>query len=363
MDYLGQIEDPRRRSNGTRHVLREVLAVAICAMLSNVETFEDIALWGQLKLPWLRRFLVLKHGVPSHDTFGRLFALMDPQQFEAVFRRWVGDIVPALDRQIAIDGKCVRGSATGGAQAIHLVSAFATDMGLALGQEKVAAKSNEIEAIPALLDALYLKGHVVSIDAMGCQRAVAETITHKGGDWLLALKGNQPTLLERVQTAFMDHYGTCPAHEEVLKGHGRHTVVMARTLPAAGIVDAARWAGCRSVGLIESLRVIKGCVGELERRYYISSHDLSAAGLAQAVRAHWSIENQLHWVLDVGLGEDASTVRKNHAPHNLALLRTMVLNVLRTDTTCPPRTGPGKRRKIAAWDDDSRMNILGLTPL
>jgi predicted transposase YbfD/YdcC len=221
MECLNEVEDPRQASNGTRHDFQEILVIAICAMLSDSDSVEDFSEWGRLKLDWLRRFLVLKNGIPSQDTFLRVFRALDPKQFEAAFRRWTGGIVGALDGSIAIGGKTLRRSADGNASPVHMVSAFATDLGLALGQEKVSGKSNEITAIPELLEALYIKGLMVSIDAMGCQREIAEKIVHKGGDYLLAVKGNQPTLYQQVRDLISDARGATEGFEHMRHDHGR----------------------------------------------------------------------------------------------------------------------------------------------
>lgn len=362
MQALEHIEDPRRPSNGTLHDLREILVISICAMLSDVECFEDMAEWGRVKESWLRRFLVLKNGIPSEDTFLRVFRMIDPLQFEATFRMWVAGILPALEGTVAIDGKTVRGSGSGGAQAIHMVSAFATQLGMVLGQEKVDSKSNEITAIPVLLEGLYIKGLLVSIDAMGCQRNIAKQILDQGGDYLLAVKGNQPTLQAAVEAAVIEHAEALPAYETVDPTHGRRVVQQARVMPAQSIIDTTLWPGCQTVGVIDSLRVVEGKKPQWERRCYISSRALSAEALAHAVRAHWGIENQLHWVLDVSFGEDASTVRKDHAPQNLSLLKKIVLNLIRL----VPMGKNGKmslrrKRKVAGWDDETRATLLGLT--
>jgi predicted transposase YbfD/YdcC len=362
MDCIGELDDPRQASNGTRHDFREILVISICAMLSNADSFDDIALWGRIKEDWLRRFLTLKNGIPSHDTFDRVFRAIDPAKFEAVFRQWVGGIVTALGGQIAVDGKTLRGSSDEGPP-VHMVSAFVTELGLALGQEKVSGKSNEITAIPVLLEALYLKGFLVSIDAMGCQKEIATTITGKGGDYLLAVKGNQPSLLEAIETVFIDQQADTTKHKHVESGHGRVVCQMARVLPAQGIVDATVWAGCQTIGRIDSYRVVGGKPSELEQRYYISSRKLSAEELAVAVRSHWAVENQLHWVLDVNFGEDASMVRKDNAPQNLSMLRKIVLTLIRNDTTDTATASLRQKRKRAAWDDDIRMNMLGIQPI
>jgi predicted transposase YbfD/YdcC len=365
VDCLSEIDDPRQPSNGTLHDFQEILVIAIAAMLSDCDTVEDIAWWARAKEAWLRRFLVLKNGIPSEDTFLRVFRVLDPKVFEMAFRRWVGGVVGALRGTIAVDGKTVRGSATAGESAIHMVSAFATELGVVLGQEKVAGKSNEITAIPELLEALYLKGFLVSIDAMGCQKRIAQQIITKGGDYLLMVKGNQPSLQKAIETSFISHQDAegvdRQSHAE--KSHGRIIGQVTSVLPAHGRVDLIDWPKCKTIGRIDSMRVIGGQESELEQRYYISSRDLSAAELATAVRAHWGIENRLHWVLDVSFGEDGKTLRKDNAPQNLSLLRKIVLNLIRLDTHGKTKASLRLRRKGAAWDDDLRMNMLGLTSL
>jgi predicted transposase YbfD/YdcC len=363
MDCLASLEDPRQPSNGTLHDFREILVISICAMLSDADNFEDIALWGRLKAHWLRRFLALRNGIPSCDTFERIFRILDPKRFEAVFRQWVGSIVTALSGQVAIDGKTLCGSAHREGTPVHMVSAFATAVGLVLGQEKIADKSNEITAIPVLLDALYFKGLLISIDAMGCQKEIAAKIVEKRGDYLLAVKGNQPTLLAAIEAAFIDGQLGLLLHEHVEKSHGRIVVQIGRILPAKDIVDTTLWPKCKTMGRVDSFRVIGGKPCQLEQRYYISSRELSAEELATSVRTHWAIENRLHWMLDVNFGEDGCQVRKNNAPQNLSLLKKIVLNLIRSDTTDKAKTSLRQKRKRAAWDDDIRMNMLGLRPL
>ena len=363
MDELAGLADPRKPSNGTRHDFQELLVMTIAAVLSDCDTMEDVVEWSRMHESWLRRFMVLKHGIPSEDTFLRIFRLLDPKGFEACFRRWVGQVVTQLNGTIAVDGKTVRGSGTGGEQAIQMVSAFATELGLVLGQEKVASKSNEITAIPELLDALYLKGFLVSIDAMGCQKAIARQIVGKKADYLLAVKGNQPGLLQAIQDAFVDQQEAVMHIADLDTGHGRIVAQRCSVLPAAGIVPEADWPACAVIARIDSLRQVKGKASELEQRYYISSRNLAPAELAQAVRSHWAIENQLHWVLDVTMREDTSTIRKDNAPENLSLLKKIVLNILRTDTSGRKKTSLRLRRKRAAWDDDLRAQLLGLNPL
>jgi len=363
MEALSELDDPRLPSNGKRHDLREILVIAVCAMLSDADSFEDIALWGRLKSDWLRRFLVLQNGIPSQDTFLRVFRALDPKQFEAVFRRWVGGIVGALEGTLAIDGKSLCRSADGDTPPVHMVSAFATDLGLVLGQEKVAGKSNEITAIPELLEALHLKGLLVSLDAMGCQREIAAKIVEKGGDYLLAVKGNQPALSQQVRAVVAEAQIKDEGFRHVARAHGRIVLQLSWSAPSGEHIDPALWPKCKSVGCVVSQRIVGDKVAELEERYYISSRTLTAEELARAVRAHWGIENRLHWMLDVCFGEDASMVRKDNAPQNLSLLKKIVLNLIRADKTDTAKTSLRLKRKRAAWDDDIRMKMLGIQPL
>lgn len=244
-----------------------------------------------------------------------------------------------------------------------MVSAFSTELGLVLGQEKVAGKGNEITAIPELLDALHIKGLLVSIDAMGCQREIAAKIVDKGGDYLLAVKGNQPTLHQQVRDLISDALLANDGFKHVDKSHGR-TVLQLSWVAASGTeIDAELWPGCKTVGCVVSQRVVGKKVAELEERYYISSHKLTAEELAKTVRAHWAIENRLHWMLDVCFGEDDCMIRKDNAPQNLSLLKKIVLNLIRADKTDTAKTSLRLKRKRAAWDDDIRMKMLGIHPL
>ena len=363
MEMLSDVDDPRQPSNGTRHDFLELLVMTISAVLSDCDTIEDVAAWSRAHTHWLRQFLVLKNGVPSEETFLRVFRLLDPKQFERCFRQWVSHLIPNLSGTIAVDGKTVRGSGSGGETAIHMVSAFETRLGLVLGQEKVSAKRNEITAIPELLDALYVKGFLVSIDAMGCQRAIAEKIIAKGADYLLAVKGNQPNLHQAIQDAFLDRKDQIVHAAQVEQGQGRLVTQCCSVLPATGIVPESDWPRCAVIARIDSVRQVKRKPFSLEQRYYIASRNLAPAEVAEAVRSHWGIENQLHWVLDVTMKEDASTVRKDNAPENLSLLKKIILNLLRMDTTDKIKSSLRLKRKRAAWDDDLRTRFLGLTPL
>jgi len=356
---LAEIEDPRV-GNGVRHDLVEVLVIAVCAIFAEVEGFRDMAAWATVKEPWLKRFLHLENGIPAHDTFNRIFQILDPKQFERVFRLWIGGVVGALRENIAIDGKALRGSAIAGASPVHMVSAFATRLGLVLGQEKVADKSNEITAIPKLLEALSIKGCLVSIDAMGTQREIARCIRAMGADYLLAVKGNQPKLHETLADGFIGEWED--VHRLVQFGHGRQVGQIYRTLPNTGQVDSEIWTGCSTLGRVDSMRFENGQESELETRYYIASGKLSTAEFAAAVRDHWGIENRLHWSLDVIFGEDDRRLAKDHAAQNFSLLSKMALNLLRQDPSASTYS-LRIRRKQVGWDDDRRMTLLGLTPL
>ena len=359
VEHLSEIEDPRRAGYAHRHDLVEILVIAVCAMCCDVEGFEEMEDWARAKEPWLRRFLKLDNGIASHDTFRRVFALLDPQALEKAFRAWVGSVLGAFG-QVAIDGKALRGSADADSAALHMVSAFATELGLVLGQEAVADKSNEITAIPVLLEALDIKGCLVSIDAMGTQHHIASTILSQGANYLLTVKNNQPALRAALEDAFTD----TPMHgyEQVQREHGRIVVQHAQIIANTGQVDPAHWPDCKSLGRAISLREEGKKPQSLETRYYISSAQLDHQAFQGAVRDHWAIENKLHWSLDVTFAEDASKVRKDHAPRNLSLLRKIILNLLRYDTA-HPKASLKRRRKMAGWDDDERMRLLGIKPL
>ena len=282
-------------------------------------------------------------------------------------------LIPNLSGTIAVDGKTVRGSGNGGETAIHMVSALATRLGLVLGQEKVSAKSNEITAIPELLDALYLKGFLSSVSTprrkwpwampwAASGRLPRRSLPRKA-DYLLAVKGNQPKLYQAIQDAFLDDTDQVVHVEQAEQGHGRLVAQRCSVLPAAGIVPEADWPQCALIARIDSIRQVKGKAPSMEQRYYIASRNLAPAEVAEAVRSHWGIENQLHWVLDVTMKKDASTVRKDNTPENLSLLKKIVLNLLRMNTTDKVKSSLRLKRKRAAWDEDLRMQFLGLQPL
>lgn len=366
MDAFANLPDPRWRT--CRYPLDEILLTALCAVLCGVEDWETMSLWGRSQLEWLRRMLPFANGIPSPDTFRRVFGALNPNAFERCFTVWMGALCPSLSgKHIAIDGKSVRGSRTADAQALHLVSAWCSANGLSLGQVSTAQKSNEITAIPELLKALELQGATVTIDAMGTQHGIAEAIVAGQADYVLAVKDNQPTLAEAIRQWFaaarqgqLEH--SYWEHVEHDKGHGRLETRICRVtddvswLPGLG----QSWAGLTRLAMVESHRTIGG-KSSVECRYYISSCAIKAQAMAQLVRAHWGIENGLHWVLDVSWGEDACQIRDRNAARNLALIRKITLNLARQAT----QEG-GKRislknvRNLAAWDTTYRNRVLGL---
>lgn len=361
---LQGVPDPRS-GNRTQYDLTEMLVVAVCALLSGAESVTEIAQWGQAKLLWLREFIDLPHGIPSHDTFGRVLRLLDPQQFEQSFRTWVGQVVGKLEQTVvALDGKTLRGSRDGESRALHMVSAYASAYGLTLGAVAVDRKSNEIMALPELLAVLDVRGAIVSVDAMGCQQAIARQVHDQGGDYLLGIKANQPGLLEEVEYFFRvaraENWHAVPYgyHETVEKDHGRiETRRLWCVSTLAWLAQRTNWQGLRQIIMVESQRCI-GAKTSTELRYYLSSSSGSPERLAQAIRSHWTIESQLHWSLDVTLGEDACQVRKDNAAMNLAILRRFVLNLLKLDPT--PKLSVRAKLKQAAWDDDFRRDVLGM---
>lgn len=364
-DVFVSIDDPRQSAK-VKHDLVELLVVAVNAVLVGADTFAEIELWAEEKLEWLRGFLKLSHGIPSHDTFGRIFGLIDPEQFESAFRRWVSSILPALGAEIvAIDGKTSRRSGGIDATALHLVSAFAAGAGLVLGQRATAAKSNEITAIPELLATLSLTGCTVTIDAMGTQTAIAAAICDKGADYVLAVKDNQPRLAESIEDfwhSFRAHPTSYTPHsftEAVEKNHGRIETRRCWVFDQLECLDKPQqWRGLRSFAVLESERSMGSKITH-ERRLYISSLAPGAERISQAIRAHWTVENRLHWIMDVSFNDDQMRARTRAAAHNLAVLKHITLNLIRVDPI--KRKGSIKtRRIIAATSDRYRAELLGL---
>jgi predicted transposase YbfD/YdcC len=359
------LTDPRDKL-GRRHELSELLVITICAVICGADGWTEVALFGRSKQAWFKTFLSLPHGIPSHDTFGRVFALLKPQAFERCFMRWVKALVKASKgRLIAVDGKTLRHSfdKAAGKAAIHMVSAFASANALVFGQIKTDAKSNEIKAIPKLLKLLDIKGAIVTIDAMGTQVAIAREIIEQGGDYVLAVKENQELLHTKVKTlldeAILQKFKGLSGDQntQVSKGHGRLEKRTCWSMPEVHhLKGIGRWPKLKSVLAVESTRTISGKTAS-ERRYFISSLDgEDAEGLANAVRGHWGIENTLHWTLDVQFHEDHSRVRKGHGDENFSRLRRIALNMLQQETT--EKCGIRAKRLKAGWDHDYLLKIL-----
>jgi predicted transposase YbfD/YdcC len=362
--HFRQLPDPRVRRT-RRHALEDILVITLCAVICGADDWVSIAHFGHAKRKWFRGFLALEHGIPSHDTFGRVFAALDPAAFKAAFLAWVQTVAEHLPGEvIAVDGKTLRRTFDTAADkaAIHMVSAWATAQGLCLGQVKTDTKSNEITAIPKLLEMLALAGRVVTIDAMGCQRDIARIIQAKGGDYVLSLKGNQTRLHDDIRTFFADAetraFRDLPhtTAETVDGDHGRIEVRRAwATDDLAWLADRPRWPGLRSVLRVDSERTV-GDRTTHETRFFISSLPPDAAHLARVVRSHWAIENSLHWVLDVAMRQDHTRIRTGHAPENLAILHHIALNLLKQDRT--EKLGIKNKRLAAGWDHDYLLRVI-----
>jgi predicted transposase YbfD/YdcC len=352
------------------HSLNEILVIAICGFVCGVEDWVDLEFFGNCKKEWFKTFLPLANGIPSHDTFGRVFAALDPVEFSRCFARWMRGVSKVTDGQVvAIDGKTLRHSFDTAAKksAIHMVSAWATRNQVVLGQVKTDEKSNEITAIPKLLEMLFLEGCIVTIDAMGCQREIVERIVEKGADYVISLKGNQEKLHEEVKALFAEareeRFETMP-HSYAETEDDEHGRIEKRRCWVTGRLDAvkerAKWPSLNSIGMVESERTIGG-VKSCETRYFISSLlGDDATKFSGAIRSHWSVENNLHWVLDVAFREDESRVRKDNAPENMAMMRHVALNLLKQASTEKKRVSIKSRRRIAGWDHDFLAHVLGL---
>ena len=369
VDAFADLADPRIAGR-SKHDLVEMLVVSVCALMCGVNDFVGIEAWANERIDWLRGFLQLESGIASHDTFGRLFGLLDRRAVENSFRRWVSSVLPALAQGtvVAIDGKASRRSKMTGQQALHLVSAFATQAQLILGQEACAEKSNELTAIPVLLEALLLKGAIVTIDAMGTHRNIAQAIRDKEADYVLAVKDNQPKLAESITTFFEIGQAEGWQHtahtytESVEKDHGRLEIRRCWAFDQLDCLSAPQqWADLKMFGVIEAERTIHGKTS-WERRLYIGSMAPDANALANVVRAHWGIENRVHWCLDVALNDDQMRARAKNAGANLAIVRRLVLNLLRLDTS-PRKGGIHTRRILAASSDSYRESLLGLASI
>jgi len=360
--HFGNLDDPRV-DRTKLHVLSDILTIAICAIICDADGWVDVENYGVSKYAWLTTFLALPNGIPSHDTFGRVFARIDPIQFQHCFIRWMREIYRVTHGEVVpIDGKTLRHSFDTeiGLSPIHMVSAWATSNRLVLGQLKVADKSNEITAIPELLKTLDIAGCIVTIDAIGCQKSIARQIIEQQGDYVLALKGNQETLYDDVRAlldhliatndATLDYYETHDAHHGRLERRRHWTTSALDTLRTR-----AMWHKLQSVGVVEAERSINGETTR-DGRYYILSLASNAKTFGNAVRSHWEIENVVHWVLDIAFREDECRIRMGHGPENFAVLRHIALNLLRQETTF--RGSIKSKRHRAGWNDSYLKKVL-----
>jgi predicted transposase YbfD/YdcC len=369
-DHFADLPDPRR-AQGRRHRLSDMIVIAVCAVICAADSWSDVVDFGNAKLKWFGTFLDLPHGVPCQDTFERVFARLDPDAFERCFTRWTEQLAGTSGgKLVAIDGKRIRRSfahAWDHSTATHLVSAFVHENATVLGQLSVDCKENEIVAIPRLLELLDLAGATVTIDAMGCQCEIAGKIVENGGDYVLAVKENQPTLHDALRRnldeMILENFaGVRHGFVETVDGdHGR---VETRRVWVTDQLDdwlkaeqRQRWAGLKSVAVVEAKREVPLKQASVERRYFICSLAGTDAGrMAHIIRGHWSVENQLHWVLDVSFAEDQSRQRKDHSAENFSRLRRIALNLLRRETT--KKRGIKGKRLNAAWDHDYLLKLL-----
>jgi predicted transposase YbfD/YdcC len=361
--HFRKLKDPRVPGR-RKHLLVDLIVIAICGVIGGCNDWQQIATFAQTRHDWLKRFLRLPHGVPSHDTLERVFDRLDPAMFQACFRDWMQALHQALGLcPIAIDGKTLRGSGTGGEQTLHLVSAWATANHLSLGQVAVDEKSNEITAIPKLLELLDIKGALVTIDAMGCQKEIAAKIVQKGGDYLLTVKENQPKLMEAIQKCFDQAVNTDfkgMSHDEfqtIERRRGQQDMRYYHIITDPPLPMQDEWSGLNVIGICYHEWMKDGKPVE-EKRYFIGSRRTSARNYGNTLRGHWGIENTLHWQLDVSFAEDANRVSHKHAAENLALVRRLALSLLKQH---PAKKSIACKRLQAAMDPEFLLEIANLT--
>ncbi|MBW4678317.1 MAG: ISAs1 family transposase [Desmonostoc geniculatum HA4340-LM1] len=366
-DHFAVMSDPRI-DRTKRHKLIDILTIAICAVICGADSWVAIELYGCTKYEWLKTFLELPNGIPSHDTFARVFAQLNPQQFQECFLNWIKSIQIRMDSEIvAIDGKTLCGShdKSSDKSAIQMVSAWATTNKLVLGQVKVDEKSNEITAIPKLIKVLELSGCIVTIDAIGCQKEIVKLISQKNADYVITLKKNQGNLYDEVEQLFKAEIGKGfqdfqhSTYKTEENGHGRHEIrhyAMLSGIQSRLDPDSV-WSNFKSIGMVESVRQVDGKT-TVETRYFISSLEDNAKKFAHCVRSHWGIENSLHWVLDVALKEDDCRIRKNNAPENFAILRQIAVNLLGKEKRV--KRGIKNKQFLAAMDNKYLERVLAL---
>jgi len=363
LDFFAGLTEPRQLGK-ILYPLKEILLLTLCAVVCGADSFVEITQFGRCKLDFLRSLLPFENGIPSHDTVGAVISNLDPVEFRKCFVKWVRSIQKEIPGLIPIDGKTVRRSMNGQTRPIHIVSAWATEQRLVLGQVKTEEKSNEITAIPELLELLSIKGALVSIDAMGCQKKIAQKIVDKGADYLLAVKSNQETLHAGVELLFQGiDSATLPIEVEeekvIGKGHGRVETRIYSVCHEVGLLPSVSdWNSLKCIGKARTIREWDGKVSD-ETRYFISSRKLTAAEFGRAVRGHWGIENSLHWVLDIVFRDDECRVRTRNAAANFVTIKHIALNMLKQ----PARKASMRvRRKVAGWDDDFLKEVIGAVP-
>lgn len=363
LDKFENLEDPRSSRN-QRYTMPEILLVTLCAVVCGAEGWADVENYGKSKINHLRSYLEYNNGVPSDDTIRRFYRSINPSEFEKLFREWVETLAKSTgSKVIAIDGKASRHSFDGDGNMLHMISAFATEARIVLGQEKVSEKSNEITAIPKMLDWLDVKGHILTIDAMGCQYEIANKIVGKEGDYIFSLKGNQSNLCDDVKYYFEGReIVNSSVHVDYDKGHGRletrECLVINDVQWLIGLNP--KWSTIKSIISIKSTRELKG-VATQETRYYISSLDVAADIILKSIRSHWAIENSLHWILDMSFNEDYSRIRKENAPHIMAIIRHIALNLLQSaknNTKSIQRQSIKGLRKLCSWDENTLDLII-----
>jgi predicted transposase YbfD/YdcC len=369
LDYFRNIPDPRINRKKL-YPLDEMLLVTICSVICGAEGWSDISLFGKEKIDYLKGILPFNNGVATDDTFRRFFRALDTEAFKGSFIKWTESLSSLKPGFVSIDGKTLRRShdKASGKEAIHMVSAWCSEQGIVLGQVKTSEKSNEITAIPELLELLELSGSVVTIDAMGCQKKIASKIIEKGADYILAVKENQEALYKEITTFFDRHKALGYQgrgydflhYEETEKGHGRIETRKCTSIDQISwMYEAGKWKKLTSIAMIESMRIING-IKSKETRYYITSLSPEPKHIASGIRSHWGIENSLHWVLDVTFNEDQSRIRKGNAPQNIATIKHVALNMIKNAQKSFKGTSIKALRKAAAWNNNTMSVILGL---